>query len=115
MTNITKTTEALLRAAFYNYREYQSELDALTALQNEERETIKALVIEAGGKVAVKGLASASIIPASTSHSYDTKMIDDVILRAIANGDLHTASALTDARKETARRETLRIVQEKTT
>jgi hypothetical protein len=115
MTNTSSNLEALLRAAFYNYREYQSELDALIALQNEERETIKALVIEAGGKVAVKGLASASIVPASTSHSYDTKMIDDVILRAIANGDLHTASALTDARKETARRETLRIVQEKTT
>ncbi|CAB4158888.1 hypothetical protein UFOVP698_40 [uncultured Caudovirales phage] len=112
MSDTTKTMEAL-RAALYDFREYQSEIDALTASQNEARDTIKTLLIEAGGKVAIKGLASASIVPASTSHSYDTKMIDDVILRAIADGDMQTASALTAARKETTRRETLRIVQEK--
>lgn len=102
-----------LRDALTNFREYQSEIDALTSMQNETRDIIKTLVIEAGGKVTVKGLASASIIPASTSHSYDTKMVDDVILRAMSDGDIHTAAALTAARKETARRESLRIVQEK--
>ena len=112
MSDTTKTMEAL-RAALYDFREYQSAIDALTASQNEARDTIKTLLIEDGGKVAIKGLASASIVPASTSHSYDTKMIDDVILRAIADGDMQTASALTAARKETTRRETLRIVQEK--
>jgi len=52
-------------------------------------------------------------VPASTSHSYDTKMIDEIILHAIADGDVQTANAITAARKETTRRETLRIVQEK--
>jgi len=112
MTDITKTMEAL-RVALYDFREFQSEIDALTASQNETRENIKVLVSEAGGKVSIKGLASASIVPASTSHSYDTKMVDDIILRAIADGDVQTANALTAARKDTTRRETLRIVQEK--
>lgn len=112
MTNTTKTMESL-RVALYDFRELQSEIDALTATQNETRECIKALVAEAGGKVSIKGLASASIVPASTSHSYDTKMIDEIILHAIADGDVQTANAITAARKETTRRETLRIVQEK--
>jgi hypothetical protein len=112
MDNIVTSME-LLRTALYDYREFQSEIDALTHSQEQTRASIKVLLQDVGGKVTIKGLASASIIPASTSHSYDTKMIDEIILRAIADGDVHTANALTSARKETTRRESLRIVQEK--
>jgi len=112
MNDLTKTMEAL-RVALYDFRELQSEIDALTAMSDTARGIIKELVAEAGGKVSIKGLASASIVPASTSHSYDTKMIDEIILHAIADGDVQTANAITAARKETTRRETLRIVQEK--
>jgi len=102
-----------LHVLLRDFREYQSEIEALTASQNETRDRIKEVLPDIGGKVTIKGLASASIIPASTSHSYDTKMVDEFILRAIADGDVHTANALTSARKETTRRESLRIVQEK--
>jgi hypothetical protein len=62
-----------------------------------------------GGSFKLDHVGTALITPPSTSHSYDTKAIDGVIAKALQDGDMHTAKALSDARKETTRKATLRI------
>lgn len=109
MSQDTNNLHTLL-SEFY---EIQSELDALEYMQGQIRDKINIETKSLGGKVAIRGLASVSIIPASTSHSYDTKALDQLLADAVAAGDMHTAQALTDARKQSSRKETLRIVRDK--
>jgi hypothetical protein len=116
MTTANALTDAL-RAAFSDYRELQSEIEALSASQEEARNQIKTLVTEFGGKAAITGLASASVIPASTTHSYDTKAIDQLIIQLFSDGTsegVKLAQHLTDARKSSTRKESLRITLDKT-
>lgn len=105
MTNDTTEAAALIR----NYFELKSEIDALEAQADELRKSLGVLVTALGGSVKVDHLGSAIITPASTAHSYDTKTIDALIVQSVADGDIGTAKALTDARKFTTRKETLRI------
>ena len=104
-----QTINEQMMALFSDYRELQSEIFALEAMADEKKAALKQAAVALGGKIAVKGYGSASVIPASTSHSYDTKMIDAVIAKALQDGDVHTAKAIADARKETTRKATLRI------
>ena len=108
MTNSNFDREAaalLLR----DYFEMKSELEAYEANIDELRRNLQTLVEALGGSLKVDHVGTALITPQSTSHSYDTKAIDAVIARALQDGDMHTAKALSDARKETTRKATLRI------
>jgi hypothetical protein len=100
-----EAAEILLR----DYFEMKSELEAYEANIDELRRNLQTLVEALGGSLKVDHVGSAIITPVSTSHSYDTKTIDAVIARALQDGDMHTAKALSDARKETTRKATLRI------
>jgi hypothetical protein len=108
MTNSNFDREAaalLLR----DYFEMKSELEAYEANVDDLRRNLQTLVEALGGSLKVDHVGTALITPASTSHSYDTKAIDAVIAKALQDGDIGTAQALADARKETTRKASLRI------
>jgi len=92
-----------------DYFEVKSELEAHEANADELRRDLQVLVEALGGSVKVAHVGTAIITPASTSHSYDTKAIDAIKDKALQDGDVHTAKAIADARKETTRKATLRI------
>lgn len=108
MTNQNFDREAaalLLR----DYFEMKSELEAHEAQVDDLRRNLQVLVEALGGSLKVDHVGAAVITPQSTSHSYDTKMIDAIKDKALQDGDVHTAKAIADARKETTRKATLRI------
>jgi len=108
MTNPNFDREAaalLLR----DYFEMKSELEAYEANVDDLRRNLQTLVEALGGSLKVDHVGTALITPQSTSHSYDTKMIDAIKDKALQDGDVHTAKAIADARKETTRKATLRI------
>jgi hypothetical protein len=92
-----------------DYFEMKSELEAHEAQVDDLRRDLQVLVEALGGSFKLDHVGTALITPPSTSHSYDTKAIDGVIAKALQDGDMHTAKALSDARKETTRKATLRI------
>lgn len=92
-----------------DYFEMKSELEAYEANVDDLRKNLQTLVEALGGSFKLDHVGTALITPPSTSHSYDTKAIDGVIAKALQDGDMHTAKALSDARKETTRKATLRI------
>lgn len=92
-----------------DYFEVKSELDAREAQADDLRRDLQVLVESLGGSYKLDHVGTAIITPASTSHSYDTKAIDGVIAKALQDGDIGTAKALSNARKETTRKATLRI------
>jgi len=100
-----EAAELLLR----DYFEMKSELEAYEANVDDLRRNLQTLVEALGGSLKVDHIGTALITPASTSHSYDTKAIDAIKDRALQDGDVHTAKAIADARKETTRKATLRI------
>jgi len=100
-----EAAELLLR----DYFEMKSELEAYEANVDDLRRNLQTLVEALGGSLKVAHVGTAIITPESTSHSYDTKMIDAIIAKALQDGDIATAKALSDARKETTRKATLRI------
>jgi hypothetical protein len=108
MTNSNFDREAaalLLR----DYFEMKSELEAYEANVDELRKNLQVLVEALGGSYKLDHVGTALITPASTSHSYDTKAIDAIKDKALQDGDVHTAKAIADARKETTRKASLRI------
>ena len=108
-----QTINEQMMTLFSDYRELQNEIFALEAMADEKKAQLKQAAVALGGKIGIKGYGSASVIPASTAHSYDTKRIDELLARAVADGDMHTASAIVAARKETTRAESFRVVLEK--
>ena len=108
MTNPNFDREAaalLLR----DYFEMKSELEAHEANVDDLRRNLQVLVEALGGSLKIDHVGAAIVTPASTSHSYDTKAIDAIKDKALQDGDVHTAKAIADARKETTRKATLRI------
>ena len=83
-------------------------IEAHEAMQTDVRRNIEAYVLE-HGPVKIDHVGAAIVTPASTSHSYDAKAIDELLAQFVADGDIGTAQALTDARKLTHRKATLRI------
>ena len=100
-----EAAELLLR----DYFEMKSELEAYEANVDDLRRNLQTLVEALGGSLKVAHVGTAIITPESTSHSYETKAIDTIIAKALQDGDIATAKALSDARKETTRKATLRI------
>ena len=102
-----------LRQLLSDYFELESEVKAHEYGMNEKRSRIREIVAELGGKAHIDHLASVQIIPASESHSYDTKALDIMIEQMIIDGDLHSARRIMACRKETKRAESMRIVPAK--
>ena len=92
-----------------DYFEVKSELEAHEARADDLRRDLTVLVEALGGSYKLDHVGAAIITPASTSHSYDTKAIDELLAQSVADGDIATAQALTDARKLNHRKATLRI------
>lgn len=109
----TQPLPETLVAALTDYAELESEYKSLGFDMDAKRAIIRTEVAALGGKARVPHVAAVSIVPASESHSYDTDAVDQIIIQAIADGDHHTAKALTAARKTTRRKESLRIVLDK--
>jgi hypothetical protein len=108
MTNPNFDREAaaiLLR----DYFEMKSELEAYEAKSDDLRRDLQVLVEALGGSFKLDHVGTALITPPSTSHSYDTKAIDELLAQCVADGDIGTAQSLTNARKLTHRKPTLRI------
>jgi hypothetical protein len=91
-----------------DYFAMASEIKAHEAMQDDVRRNIEAYVLE-HGPVKVDHVGAAIVTPASTSHSYDTKAIDELLAQCVADGDIGTARTITDARKVNNRKPTLRI------
>ena len=91
-----------------DYFAMASEIKAHEAIQDDVRRNIEAYVLE-HGPVKVDHVGAAIVTPASTSHSYDTKAIDELLAQCVADGDIGTARTITDARKVNNRKPTLRI------
>jgi hypothetical protein len=95
-----------------DYFAMASEIKAHEAMQDDVRRNIEAYVLE-HGPVKIDHVGAAIVTPASTSHSYDTKAIDELLAQCVADGDIGTAQSLTDARKVNNRKPTLRITASK--
>lgn len=106
-----RKTQDLAYAALLlrDYFEVKSELEAHEARADDLRRDLTVLVEALGGSYKLEHVGAAIITPASTSHSYDTKAIDELLAQSVADGDIATAQALTDARKLNHRKATLRI------
>ena len=113
MTNHYSTDQELLAVSMRDYFEIDSEITALEATQKDIRRNIETLTVAMGGNVKLAHIGSVIVTEPSTSHSYDTKAIDGVIAKALQDGDVHIAKALSDARKETTRAGGLRITKAK--
>ena len=109
-----------------DYFAMSDEIKAHEAIQDDLRRVIEAYVLE-HGSIKVDHVGAAIVTPASTSHSYDTKAIDNALARVIqlstqakTDGDINThrmlfdiAQAIAAARKETTRKASLRITASK--
>ena len=102
-----------LRQLLSDYFELESEVKAHEYGMKEKRERIRELVSEFGGKAHIDHLATVQIVPESTSHSYDTKALDNLVQIMIEDGEIHTARRIMSCRKETKRAESMRIVPAK--
>lgn len=104
-------TNEILSALLGEYLEIENELEGLEFMKTQIRMKIQTELLRCGGKWEIPGFVTASITPGSVSHSYDTKAIDALLAEAVSAGDIHTAQRLSDSRKTTNRRETLRITK----
>jgi len=113
MTNNYSTDQELLAVSMRDYFEIDSEITALEATQKDIRRNIETLTIAMGGTVKLAHVGSAMVTEPSTSHSYDTNMIDAFLYELIENGELITAKKIIECKKETTRAGGLRITKAK--
>lgn len=93
--------------------ELENEIKELDARKLAVRTSLAELVTAAGGRIAVEGVAVASMSKPSTRVSYDAKAVDTIMAKALADGDVHTANALAAARSETTTKGHLIVKAEK--
>lgn len=105
--------QELLALSLSDYFEIDSEITALEATQKDIRRNIETLTVAMGGNVKLAHIGSVIVTEPSTSHSYDTKSIDALLLDLIQAGELHTAKRIIDSKKETTRAGGLRITKAK--
>lgn len=99
-----------LHHALNEYFEIESEIKAIEHTKAEVRARIEILTKDLGGKAKIDHVGSVQVVPASVSHSYDTKALDKLVEIMIEDGELHTAKRIMTCRKEIERKEALRIV-----
>ena len=105
--------QELLAVSMRDYFEIDSEITALEATQKDIRRNIETLTVAMGGNVKLAHIGSVMVTEPSTSHSYDTKSIDALLLDLIQAGELHTAKRIIDSKKETTRAGGLRLTKAK--
>ena len=93
--------------------ELENEIKELDARKLAVRTSLAELVTAAGGRIAVEGVAVASMSKPSTRVSYDAKAVDTIMAKALADGDVHTANALAAARTESSTKGHLIVKAEK--
>lgn len=79
--------------------EIESEIALLTLKKNELRASVQSLVETGGGKISVKGVATAMMTKPTVRVSYDTKTLDSIVAKATASGN-PLAPELAGARSE---------------
>ena len=110
---MSNANQELLEVSLRDYFEIDSEITALEATQKDIRKNIETLTIAMGGNVKLAHIGSVMVTEPSTSHSYDTKMIDALLFELVENGELNTARRIMDCKKETTRAGGLRITKAK--
>ena len=110
---MSNADQELLEVSLRDYFEIDSEITALEATQKDIRKNIETLTIAMGGNVKLAHIGSVMVTEPSTSHSYDTKMIDALLFELVENGELNTARRIMDCKKETTRAGGLRITKAK--
>lgn len=100
-------------ALFAELVEVENELKTLEDRKLAIRTSLAELVTAAGGRIAIEGVAVASMSKPSTRVSYDAKAIDTIMAKALADGDIHTANALAAARTESTTKGHLIVKAEK--
>ena len=110
---MSNADQELLEVSLRDYFEIDSEITALEATQKDIRKNIETLTVAMGGNVKLAHIGSVMVTEPSTSHSYDTKMIDALLFELIENGELNTARRIMDCKKETTRAGGLRITKAK--
>lgn len=122
MTNQAQVIESLMS----DYFELESEMTMLKNNQEHIRKQIEQITKDSGGTVNAES-GTAMIVAGSKSVSYDTDKITQLVgklletcTQAIDDGDKHTYNILQDvykkiqeARKESVRKESLRISKKK--
>jgi len=80
--------------------EIESEMKALDGRKSAIRALLTTLVTNAGGKIELPDVGSAVITKAANRVMYDVSQVDSILTKALANGDVETAHALSLARSE---------------
>ena len=110
---MNNTDQEWLEALMRDYFETDSEITALEAIKNDIRRNIETLAVAMGGNVKLAHIGSVIVTEPSTSHSYDTKSIDALLMELVQAGELHTAKKIMECKKETTRAGGLRITKAK--
>lgn len=93
--------------------EIESEIKAHEYGRDQLRERITALTVELGGRVTIPNVGTVMVMGDSATRSYDTKALDALVRQLIADGDVHSAKAITECEKTSSRKGGLRITREK--
>lgn len=96
-----------------NLAEVESEIKELESQRMAIRAYLTEAVTAAGGRIEIEGVGVASMSKPSTRVSYDAKIVDTIMAKALADGDIHTANALATARAESTTKGHLIVKAEK--
>lgn len=100
-----------LVAALSELFEVQNELKPLQDKHDELRSIVTLLVSEAGGSADIENLASCKMTKDTVSVSYDSAKLDNLVASLLKDGDIHSAKAIIECRKESIRKGYLRITK----
>jgi hypothetical protein len=93
--------------------EVESELTLLTERKDILRQEIAKVMAERNNeKLVVEGLGTVTVTKDRTSIKYDTKKLDAFVAQCLKDGDIHTATAISEARSETTSKGYLVIKKE---
>jgi hypothetical protein len=101
-----------LRALCNEYGETASELEAHEAQQKQLRAHIER-IIEREGAQDMPGFGRLSIIGAGVTSRYDTKALDDLVIRLMQVGEMDIAAQIAACKRETVRGAFLKVEREK--
>lgn len=108
------TDFGLLEAMLGNLLEIENEIEALEHSKRELKAGIQKLV-EAlpDQRCEVPGIGTVTMTKPSTTVSYESKSLDSLVTELLRNGELRTAQAIADCRKESQRASTLMFRKKK--
>lgn len=104
-----------LRTLAMDLGELESELAPLNAQRERLRDQLSRVLVHAGGKADIPGFGALIITDASITKSYDTKALDELIIRLTGIGESEIAQQIAACRRESGRAGSLRITRERGT